>query len=61
VDKIKGAELLEKVFEQAEATPVKKDRMSILGDFQDLSKKPSMPHFGDFRDRLGQFTKRDRN
>ncbi|EGP84880.1 unnamed protein product [Zymoseptoria tritici ST99CH_1A5] len=61
VDKIKGAELLEKVFQQTEAAPVRKDRMSLLGDIQELSKKPSMPHFGDFRDRLGQFTKRDRN
>ncbi|KAF7185367.1 Exocyst complex component sec15 [Pseudocercospora fuligena] len=60
VDKIKGAELLEKVF-TGPAEPASGKRHSLMPDFQELSKKPSMPHFGDFRDRFGQFTKRDRS
>ncbi|EME82314.1 uncharacterized protein MYCFIDRAFT_215645 [Pseudocercospora fijiensis CIRAD86] len=60
VDKIKGAELLEKVF-TGPAEPAPGKRHSLMPDFQELSKKPSMPHFGDFRDRFGQFTKRDRS
>lgn len=61
VDKLKGAELIDRVFQQAEQPPQhpRRERMSFLPDM-DLSKKPSM-HFGDFRDRLGQFTKRDRS
>lgn len=61
VDKIKGAELLEKVFTAPPEPAPRRERMSILPDFQDLSKKPSMPHFGDFRDRFGQFGKRDKS
>lgn len=66
VDKLKGAELLEKVMQQApEPTSARRERHSLLPDFSggsgEISKKPSMPHFGDFRDRLGQFAKRDRS
>lgn len=60
VDKIKGAELLEKVY-TGPAEPAAGKRHSLMPDFHELSKKPSMPHFGDFRDRFGQFTKRDRS
>ncbi|KAK4501654.1 hypothetical protein PRZ48_007463 [Zasmidium cellare] len=64
VDKIKGAELLEKVFTAPPEPAPRRERMSILPDFsgsrEDVSKKPSM-HFGDFRDRLGGFAKRDRS
>ena len=70
VDKIKGAELLEKVAPAEAPTEAggaagssgtgpaggRGERLSILPDF-DLTKKPST-HFGDLRDRLGQFTKR---
>lgn len=67
VDKIKGAELLEKVFTAPPEPAPRSQRMSILPDFgggggsrDDINKKPST-HFGDFRDRLGGFTKRDRS
>lgn len=61
VDKIKGAELLEKVT-QAPLEPIsaRGPRMSILGDFHDLSKKSSMPHLG-IRDRFDKFTRRDQS
>ncbi|KAF2206836.1 hypothetical protein CERZMDRAFT_103003 [Cercospora zeae-maydis SCOH1-5] len=59
VDKIKGAELLEKVYTDTTGAPREK-RMSLMPDFQDLRGKPSMPHFG-IRDRFDQFTKRDRS
>ena len=63
VDKIKGAELLEKVIQgptnNGSASTQRGERASMLSDAHELSKKPSMPHFGDFRDRLGQFAKRD--
>lgn len=57
VDKIKGAELLEKISQGPPEVAPRKERLSILPDFQELSKKPSMPHFGDFRDRF----RRDRS
>jgi hypothetical protein len=56
VDKIKGAELLEKVLAQQDQVLPKPERLSVLPEAE-LVKKPST-HFGDFRDRLGQFTKR---
>ncbi|PIA92050.1 Exocyst complex component sec15 [Cercospora beticola] len=59
VDKIKGAELLEKVYTDTTGAPREK-RMSLMPDFQELRGKPSMPHFG-IRDRFDQFTKRDRS
>ncbi|KAI5365063.1 Putative exocyst complex component EXOC6/Sec15, EXOC6/PINT-1/Sec15/Tip20, domain 2 [Septoria linicola] len=59
VDKIKGAELLEKVYNEPSSAPREK-RMSLMPDFQELRGKPSMPHFG-IRDRFDQFTKRDRS
>jgi len=60
VDKLKGAELLEKLTQTAPTPSRRAERLSIMPDLQDLNKKPSMPNFGDFRDRLGQFTRRDR-
>jgi hypothetical protein len=64
VDKIKGAELLDKVAHTpAELAPppvVRSHRMSILGEFQELGKKSSMPHLG-IRDRFDRFTKRDQS
>lgn len=61
VDKIKGAELLEKVLTAPPEPAPRRERMSLLPEFGELSKKPSMPHFGDFRDRFGQFGKRDKS
>ncbi|EMF11961.1 exocyst complex component Sec15 [Sphaerulina musiva SO2202] len=60
VDKIKGAELLEKVYNEPSGGAAKEKRMSLMPDFQELRGKPSMPHFG-IRDRFDQFTKRDRS
>lgn len=60
VDKIKGAELLEKVekLPQGAAAAARGDRSSLMPESQDLAKKGSMPNFGDLRDRLGGFAKR---
>ena len=55
VDKIKGAELLEKV------TPAELMSTPTLSDGHEHFKKPSMANFGDFRDRFGKFTQRDRS
>jgi hypothetical protein len=53
VDKMNGTELLGKIQDQ---NPPRPERLSVLPEAE-LVKKPST-HFGDFRDRLGQFTKR---
>lgn len=67
VDKLQGAELIDRVVQNSEALappppapPARREnRMSFLPDM-DLSKKPSM-HFEGFRDRFGGFAKRDRS